>query len=134
MNYYLENYFSKKAPLYFVACLVFTTHIAITESLTTRIFHTIIELSQNHIIELSFEITIVPCTFLLIHTLVMTNMCVITILTLVIYSGCRSLIKLVSNAIKQMSQSCSCLYFVLLINILLLINQMASESYGQLLQ
>ena len=39
-----------------------------------------------------------------------------------------STIKLVSNAIKQMSQSCLCLYFVLLINLLLLINQMASES------
>ena len=38
------------------------------------------------------------------------------LLTLKIYSGCRSLIKLVSNATKQMLQSCLCMDFVFLIN------------------
>ena len=40
----------------------------------------------------------------------------LSILTLVIYSECRSLIKFVSDAAKLMSQSCLCLYFVPLIN------------------
>ena len=53
------------------------------------------------------------------------------LLTLVIYSGCRSLIKLVSNATKQISQS---LCFVLLINLSLLTNRIALESHSQLLQ
>ena len=48
------------------------------------------------------------------------------LLTLMIYSGCRSLIKLVSNATKQMSQSC----FVLLINSSLVTNKIALESHS----
>ena len=47
-------------------------------------------------------------------------------MTLLIYSGRRSLKKLVSDATKLMSQSCLCLYFVPLINSSLLTNQIPS--------
>ena len=49
------------------------------------------------------------------------------LLTLVIYSGCRSLIKLVSNATKQMSQS----FFVCILFFSSLVtNQIALESHS----
>ena len=54
----------------------------------------------------------------------------IHILTLVIYSGCRPLMKLVSDATKQMSQSFYVNAVVLLINSSLLTNQIALESHS----
>mgnify|MGYP001791763759 CR=1 FL=1 len=49
------------------------------------------------------------------------------IMTIVIYPGCRSLIKLSSDAAKQMPQSCLLLYYFLVNTLSLLTNQRDSE-------